>query len=227
MELVGKSSSIDSVRKSGHIVQPLGCCCLAPQRGSLDNQSIDSLTGSVERGSQSSWPPTDNNEIVMTALGSRLELQFGCQLSVGWFNQDRTVGELDSGDDALAVVLLENLLLSGFVLFDINTVVRNMILAQELLSAPAVGTPMGAIDRDVGCFAHCASLLVCLCLHCADHSQRYRFIALIFRGAAFLPHSPKQRCISIPSGLTDGVDVLHRYLRAGTCETECDPPVGI
>ncbi len=149
-QLVGELRALDTFGEAWHVVQALGGCGLAAQRGALDHQRGDALARSVKRRGQPSRPAANHDQIVVAALGGHLQAQFGSQRGIGGFHQESAIGELDGRDDAFAAVFRQYVGFAGLVLPDIHPTVGGLVLAQELLAATAVGAPVCAIDGDVG-----------------------------------------------------------------------------
>jgi len=82
-------------------------------------------------------------------LGYMLKSQAGGQLGIGRFDQDRSIAKDDGRNHALAVVDAFDVSHGLRVPLDVHPLVFDLLFALELLGESAVGTPIGAVNRDV------------------------------------------------------------------------------
>lgn len=149
-ETLSELGTADSPRKTRDVVEVHRRRCLAAQGSALDDQGIDPLAGAVQSRGQPRRAATDHDQIVEVLLGGGLEPQPGRQLGVRRIGQDHPVTEAQRRDPALAGIGLDH---EGFalgVLFDVDPLIGNLVLAQELLAAVAVGAPVGTVEGDPG-----------------------------------------------------------------------------
>ena len=69
------------------------------------------------------------------------DAQFLRELGIAWLDQDRAIRKENGGHAALPVIeFLDDLHCFG-ILVDIHVFVLDLVFVQELLGAPAIGTP--------------------------------------------------------------------------------------
>ena len=147
---LSKVKAIDTVGKTGQIVQLFGGRGLTAKGGALDDKDVDAFAGQVQRRGEAGRSATDNDHRVVLAAGCRFQTQFCCQLGVARLYQLGAVREDNGGYDPFAVVQLEDAALGLCVLFDIHPGIWNLVFAEKLFAAAAVRAPKGAVDDDVG-----------------------------------------------------------------------------
>ena len=89
----------------------------------------------------------------MAARGGHLQPQFRGQLGIRRLDQKRVIFENDRGDDALAVISGDHVRLARLVFLDVDPVIGNLMFAQKLFTAAAIGAPVRAIQGDM-CLSH-------------------------------------------------------------------------
>ena len=84
----------------------------------------------------------------MTAAGTGFEAKFNGKFSIARFGEMGAILKNKGGNDAFAAVCFDDELLCLRVLFDIDPVIRNLVFAEKLFAATAVGAPMGTVEGD-------------------------------------------------------------------------------
>lgn len=70
------------------------------------------------------------------------------QGSIGWFDQDGSIGEYDGRDAAHAAVRFQHELLAGLIYLDVDPLEADVVLAEETSRPAAIAAPIRAIDGD-------------------------------------------------------------------------------
>ena len=143
-QAAGEVDTRDAFGEAGHVVELFGACGLSADGGSFDDEGIYAFSCGVNCRCQSCRAAAHNDEVIMAATGTGFEAKFNGKFSIARFCEMGTIFKDKGGNDAFATVGFDDELLCLQVLFDIDPVIGNLVFAEKLFAAAAVGAPMGA-----------------------------------------------------------------------------------
>ena len=89
--LVCELSALDALGESWVVVDCLSDSCLSSNTDTLDNQCFNSFTRRIHRRRKAGSATADHDQIVGKLGSLRVDSQLLGQLSIAWFNQNRTI----------------------------------------------------------------------------------------------------------------------------------------
>ena len=123
--LVCELSALDALGEPWVVVDSLSDSCLSSNTATLDNQCFNSFTRRIHRRREAGRATADHDQIVERLGSLRVDSQLRSQLSIAWFNQNRTILEKnDCRDDLLTIVGVLDVLASGLVLTNVHQLSR-------------------------------------------------------------------------------------------------------
>ena len=132
------------------VVDSLSDSCLSSNTDTLDNQCSNSFTRRIHRRRKAGSATADHDQIVGKLGSLRVDSQLLGQLSIAWFNQNRSILKNDCRDDLLTIVGVLDLLASGLVLINVHPVIENTLFSQKLLGSGAIRAPRRTVYRNLG-----------------------------------------------------------------------------
>ena len=119
--LICELSGLDALGEPWVVVDCLSDSCLSSNTDTLDNQCSNSFTRRIHRRRKAGSATADHDQIVGRLGSLRVDSQLLGQLSIAWFNQNRTILEKnDCRDDLLTIVGVLDVLASGLVLTNVH-----------------------------------------------------------------------------------------------------------
>ncbi len=149
--LVCELSALDALGEPWVVVDCLSDSCLSSNTDTLDNQCFNSFTRRIHRRREAGRATADHDQIVERLGSLRVDSQLRSQLSIAWFNQNRTIlKKNDCRDDLLTIVGVLDVLASGLVLTNVHPVIENTLFSQKLLGSGVIKAPRRTVYCDLG-----------------------------------------------------------------------------